>query len=330
MNNEYINKARIIRIVMITAICLLFIATVTLSVSLSFAVRKANEEASQNDALAAMAQATPKDFVYPESSDVVTISDAYLGEISIPAHANVPKAGYDYSKMVYENGRYKYVQDDFVTSYTGIDVSRHNGTIDWAAVAADGIDFAMIRCAYRGYSEGEIKDDSKFTENIEGALAAGIPVGVYFYTQAITPEEAIEEAKYTLELIKNYEITYPVAFDVEITSAEGDGEPPRQNGVSGILLTEITKAFCEEVRAAGYVPMIFTNLRMAYLKLDMRQLAEYDFWISEWRDEKHDPTFYYDYQIWQYASDGEVAGIEGNTDLNICFAHYEKLRADKP
>jgi GH25 family lysozyme M1 (1,4-beta-N-acetylmuramidase) len=325
MKAEYNNKSAVVKIILIILTSVLTISTITLAVSLSFAMKKANDAENQNAALAAMAEATPKDFIYPENSEVVTLDDAYLGEISIPALENVPKAGYDYSKMVYEDGRYRYIQDEFVTSYTGIDISRHNGDIDWEAVAADGIDFAMIRCAYRGYSEGEIKDDSRFIENIEGAIAAGIPVGVYFFTQAVSVEEAIEEARYTLDLIKPYEITYPVAFDVEITSAGGEDSAPRQNSVPGKDLTEITKAFCEEIKAAGYTPMVFTNLRMAYLKLDLRELAGYDFWISEWRDEEHDPSFYYDYQIWQYASDGEVAGIDGDTDMNICFAHYEKL-----
>jgi GH25 family lysozyme M1 (1,4-beta-N-acetylmuramidase) len=325
MNGEQSNKAKLVRIIIITALAALVIAVVTLSVSLSFALTEAREVTDQNVALAAMAEATPKSFTYPDSTDVVTLADAYLGEISIPAHLNVPKAAYDYSHLEYADGRYKYVQDEFVTSYTGIDVSSFNGVIDWEAVAADGIDFAMIRCAYRGYSEGVIKDDSRFAENIEGALAAGIPVGVYFFTQAVSESEAVEEADYVLEKIKPYEITYPVVIDVEIMEAGSDGDIPRQNNVSGKILTDATAAFCDRISEAGYTPMIYANLRMAYLKLDLRKLAGYDFWISEWRDEEHDPSFFYDYQIWQYASDGKVAGIDGDVDMNICFAHYEKL-----
>jgi GH25 family lysozyme M1 (1,4-beta-N-acetylmuramidase) len=325
MNSENNKKAKIVRIVAVTFLSALIIAVVTLSVSLSFALSEAREEAGKNAALAAMAQATPQSFTYPDSTEVVTLRDSYLGEISIPAHLNVPKAAYDYSHLVYEDGRYKYVQDEFVTSYTGIDISRHNGEIDWEAVAADGIDFAMIRCGYRGYSEGEIKDDDRFEENIKGATAAGIEVGVFFFSQAVSVSEAVEEADYVLEKIAPYEITYPVVIDIEITEADGDGDEPRQNAVSGKVLTDAAAAFGETVSAAGYTPMIYTNLRMAYLKLDLRRLTGYDLWISEWRDEEHDPSFYYDYQIWQYASDGEVDGIDGDVDLNICFAHYEEL-----
>jgi GH25 family lysozyme M1 (1,4-beta-N-acetylmuramidase) len=325
MNSENLNKAKITKIIIITALCALVIAVVTLSMSLSYATAEVLEEEGKNAALAAMAQATPKSYTYPDSTEVVTLADSYLGEISIPALLNVPKAAYDYSHMVYEDGRYKYVQDEFVTSYTGIDISKHNGDIDWEAVAADGIDFAMIRVGYRGYSEGVIQDDDKFVENIEGAIAAGIPVGVYFFTQAVSVSEAVEEADWVLEKIAPYEITYPVVFDVEIMEAGDDGDKPRQNSLSGKVLTDAAAAFCNTVSEAGYTPMIYANLRMAYLKLDLRKLAGFDFWISEWKDEEHDPSFFYDYQIWQYASDGEVSGIDGDVDMNICFAHYEKL-----
>jgi GH25 family lysozyme M1 (1,4-beta-N-acetylmuramidase) len=326
------NKKTAVRAIIGIIIGSLLIATVALSFALVNAREKAEEEQGKNAALAAMAQATPKDFTYPDNTDVVTIKDAYLGEISIAALPGVPKAAYDYSNLIYENGRYVYKQDGFVTSATGIDVSRHNGDIDWAAVAADGIDFAIIRIGYRGYSEGVLQEDDKFVQNIEGAIGAGIPVGVYFYTQAVTVNEAREEAAYVVEKLRPYEITYPVVFDIEITEAGSDGDVPRQNAVSGTVLTDAANAFCEHIRDAGYTPMIYANLRMAYLKLDMRRLAGWDFWISEWRDEEHDPSFYYDYQMWQYASDGKVAGIDGNVDMNICFAHYENLieEADKP
>jgi GH25 family lysozyme M1 (1,4-beta-N-acetylmuramidase) len=332
MLGEYNIKKTAVRAAIGILIGALVISTAVLAAALIAAKRETEEEQGKNAALAAIAQATPKDFTYPESTDVVTLRDAYLGEISIPAHPNVPKAAYDYSDLVFKDGRYAYVKDGVVTSYTGIDVSRHNGDIDWEAVAADGIDFAMLRIAYRGYSEGVIQEDDKFTQNIEGALAAGIPVGVYFYTQAVNVTEAREEAAYVVEKIQPYEITYPVVFDTEITEAGGDGDPPRQNAVSGTVLTDAADAFCQHIRDAGYTPMIYTNLRMAYLKLDIRRLAGWDFWISEWRDEEHDPSFYYDYQMWQYASDGKVAGIDGDVDMNICFAHYEDLikEADKP
>jgi GH25 family lysozyme M1 (1,4-beta-N-acetylmuramidase) len=325
MNGEFNNKTKIVRIIIITALAALVVAVAVLSVSLSYATAEVREETGKNAALAAMAQATPKSYTYPDSTEVVTLADSYLGEISIPALLNVPKAAYDYSHLVYEDGRYKYVQDEFVTSYTGIDVSSHNGDIDWEAVAADGIDFAMIRVGFRGYSEGVIQDDSRFIDNIEGAIAAGIPVGVYFFTQAVSVSEAVEEADWVLEKIEPYEITYPVVLDVEIMEAGDENDAPRQNALSGVMLTDAAAAFCDRVAEAGYTPMIYSNLRMAYLKLDLRKLAGYDFWISEWKDEEHDPSFFYDYQIWQYASDGEVAGIDGDVDLNICFAHYEKL-----
>ncbi|MDR0974929.1 MAG: glycoside hydrolase family 25 protein, partial [Ruminococcus sp.] len=280
---------------------------------------KLEEIKSENLSLAAYASAVPV-YTYPLDTDVVTIKDSYLGEISIPALKDVARASYDYENLYYEDGRYNYTIDGFTSSSTGIDVSYYAENIDWEAVKADGIDFAMIRVGYRGYLDGEINLDKRFHEYMEGAIEAGLDVGVYFYSQAINVKEAVEEAEFVIEQIKPYQLTYPVALDIEITSAEN----VRQNIVSGAVLNDVCEAFCSRIFEEGYRPMVYANKRMAYLKLDMRRICQYDFWYAEHfdADEPNSPTFDYDFRIWQYTDKGEVDGINTPVDLNICFYNY--------
>ena len=198
----------------------------------------------------------------------------------------------------------------------GIDVSSHQGKIDWKAVAADGIDYAMIRCGYRGYgAKGSLNEDEYFRENIEGALAAGLDVGVYFFSQALTVEEALNEAALTLQLIRDYPITYPVVFDWErMTNAGSRTANPDWDAVM-----DCAEAFCGAVSAAGYTPMLYFNKNMSYLFLDMERVQAYDNWLA-WYHEELD--FLYDFQMWQYGDSGKVAGIQGNVDMNVCFKSF--------
>jgi GH25 family lysozyme M1 (1,4-beta-N-acetylmuramidase) len=292
---------------------LIILALIAVIIILEIKLSDRNDE---NKSLAAYAAAVP-DYRYPESTDVVTLDDAYLGEISIPALPSVPRASYDMDKLTYKDKRFEYKLEDTVTSFTGVDVSYFNGDIDWEAVKADGIDFAMIRVGYRGYSEGVIKEDPEFEDNINGAIEAGLDVGVYFYTQAINEAEALEEAEYVIEKLKPYELTYPVALDVEITSAED----VRANNNSGAMLNTVCEIFCDRIKEEGYRPMVYANKRMAYLKLDMRRICKYDFWYAEYTDGKN-PDFAYDYKIWQYGSADDIDGIDGEVGLNIGFVKY--------
>ena len=150
---------------------------------------------------------------------------------------------------VLENGEYQYLLDGQVVSHKGIDVSSHQGEIDWQAVADSGIRFAIIRAAFRGYGqEGRLVEDSRFTENISGALAAGLDVGVYCFSQAVTVEEAQEELALTLDLIAPYEITYPVVYDWERMPADRDA---RTHEVTGETLTTMAAAFCRGAEEAA-------------------------------------------------------------------------------
>ena len=197
----------------------------------------------------------------------------------------------------------------------GIDVSVYQGEIDWPAVAASGIDFAMIRAGYRGYSQGTLQLDERFQANMEGALAAGLDVGVYFFSQATTVAEAEEEADFVLEAIRSYPIRYPVVFDWEfITSGEA-----RTDGMDGHGITQCAAAFCELVSVAGYTPMVYFNQDMGYLVYELQELDSSPFWLAEYDSS---PDFYYDFEMWQYTHTGTVPGIQGNVDLNLAFQDF--------
>ena len=209
-------------------------------------------------------------------------------------------------------------------SFRGVDVSSHQKDIDWSRVAMSGMDFAMIRAGYRGYTVGSLNKDAYFDQNIQGALANGLRVGVYFYSQAVTPAEAEEEARFLLSLIGGYPITYPVVFDWEVPAAED----ARTRYVDGATATACARAFCQVVQAAGYIPMTYGSPRKIYnggLLLD--QLQDYPaFWLAHYTPGSNPTTFRYRYDMWQYSSTGYVDGIPGNVDLNICLTDWSALQ----
>ena len=209
-----------------------------------------------------------------------------------------------------EKGRVTYERDG-KRARTGVDVSAYQQEIDWAAVAEDGIDFAILRLGYRGYTEGGLFMDQTFARNLQGAAAAGLDVGVYFFSQAITPEEARQEADYVLSAVEGHELACPVAFDWEPISAGNDA---RTDGLDNDTLTRCAAAFCERVRDAGLQPAVYFNQSLGYLRYDLRELTEYNLWLAEY-DTK--PDFYYHFDLWQYTHTGQVAGIEGNVDLDL-------------
>ena len=196
-------------------------------------------------------------------------------------------------------------------SWLGIDVSHHQSYIDWRKVAASGVKFAMIRVGYRGIETAELYMDDRAIENLQGALAAGLKVGVYFFSQAITPEEAVEEAEYVLDIIKNYHITMPVVFDWEWVR-----DDVRTAQVGQDLLTQITAAFCARVERAGYTPVFYFNLSQGRDMLHLEALGEYDFWLAMYRDQMDYP---YKLKMWQYTCEGTVPGIKGAVDINLYF-----------
>lgn len=242
-----------------------------------------------------------------------------LGEkLLIPVRTDVDRNTYLPEGFVKdENGQYTYAEDGKVVSIKGVDVSKYQEKIDWQAVAADGVEFAMIRLGFRGMgTNGTCELDPYFKQNMEGAKAAGIDVGVYFFTQATTVAEAKEEAKFVIDSLKGYDVTWPVVFDTEkITSYE----KARANVLPKEVRTACAKAFLEEIKAAGYTPMLYAGTNWTIMKLDMSQLDDYEFWYAYYGDDIYYP---YDFQMWQYSASGTVAGIKGKADMNISFVDY--------
>ena len=252
----------------------------------------------------------------------ILMHDATLGEVFVPVYSDVPVSDIDTDKIVTRNGYSFYMDGEEVRSTTGIDISEHQGEIDWGQVKGAGIDFAIIRAGYRTYG-GVVTMDESFTDNLKKAHAAGIETGVYFFSQATTTDEAIEEADAVLDAISGYDITYPVVYDWELIF----DDHARTDGVSVEALADCCVAFCERVKSAGYTPMIYQNKSTAMHKLDLPRLKDYGFWLAEYGDK---PTYYYKYDIWQYSSDGTVPGINGRVDLNICFRDYSQKNASAP
>ncbi len=223
----------------------------------------------------------------------------------------IPYSAWDFTTLA--NGRVSYESEEY-TAVTGVDVSFWQGDIDWQAVAADGIDFAFIRLGNRWSTDGHLEIDSCFAANIQGAQAAGLDVGVYFFSQALTEEEAVEEAEFVLEALEGYNLELPVVFDWEPIS----GEESRTGNMDYSVLDDLAIAFCDRVAADGYEPMIYFNQYFGYLYYDLSRLTDYGFWYAGYFS-SNTPNFYYAFDIWQYTSSGSVSGIAGNADLNLMF-----------
>ncbi len=252
---------------------------------------------------------------YRTTGEKILLRDAAYGEIWLPVLADVPACTYKPEQTVTRNGLTYYLEQDKIMSSLGVDVSAHQKDIDWKQVKAAGVDFAIIRCGFRGYGSGELVVDTYFDKNMQGALDAGLDVGVYFYSQAISVEEAVEEAEMAIALVGDSPLTYPIVYDWEIVTTDS----ARTDDISVQTLTDCTKAFCDTIQKAGFTPMVYQNKRTTLLKLDLPALTGYDFWLAEYNDRA---TYYYDYRMWQYCSDGKIPGIKGNVDLNICYRPY--------
>ena len=218
-------------------------------------------------------------------------------------------------EQVIQGVKYHFASDGVLTvgsGTMGIDVSRWNGTIDWNAVKNSGVSYVIIRCGYRGSSQGTLIVDPMFQNNIKGATDVGLKVGVYFFTQAIDQVEAVEEASMVLELIRNYRISYPVFLDVEPSGGRADA-------ISAETRTEVCKAFCQTIQNGGYTAGIYANKTWLTEKIDTSQLGAYKIWLAQYISA---PTYTGRYDLWQYKSTGKVSGITGDVDLNLSYLGY--------
>lgn len=240
---------------------------------------------------------------------MVQVSSGYGTQIWVKKYDDVPASTWD-SSLFRSGGKFmRYTGSDYAV-LRGVDVSEHQESIDWAAVAAEGVDFAMIRAGYRGYSKGGLYEDEFFRENIEGAAAQGIKVGIYFFSQAVSVKEAEEEADYVLKLLDGFSPDMPIMYDWESI----DGDEARTDDMTGSDLTDCAVAFCERIKQSGLEAGVYAYRYLAYFYYDLSRLNDYTLWIGAVGTR---PDFYYKHDIWQYTDSGEIAGIEGPVDLNL-------------
>ena len=225
------------------------------------------------------------------------------------------KNTYDFANLVSKNDLLHYYSDGKQISYLGVDLSKYQSKVDFAAIQDEGIDFCMLRVGSRGYETGVIQEDEKFQEFIIGAEAVGMPVGLYFFSQAVTEAEAIEEANFVISKIGEHKITYPIAYDMEFIANDNS----RIETLTKAEKTDIALAFLTRIEEAGYTGMVYGNKEWLLKRVELHRFEDYDVWLTQ---EDNIPDYPYVYSMWQYTKQGEVYGIDGYVDLNISFIDY--------
>lgn len=229
----------------------------------------------------------------------------------------LPKHEYDFTKLVCQSDIMKYYVDGKQVSYVGTDISKYQDYVDFVKLRKAGVDYCMLRVGARGYGSGQLVLDDYFSENIKRATDAGLEVGVYFFSQAITIEEAVEEANMVLEQIKDYKVSYPIAFNMEhITN-----DTARIDNLTKAEKTDITKAFLDTIQNAGYKPMIYADKEWLIKEIDMSKLTAYDVWLSQPGDL---PDYPYQFTMWKYNEEASLDGIAGYANLDISFIDYSE------
>lgn len=229
------------------------------------------------------------------------------------------KNTYDFTRMEEKAGLKRYMENGRKISYVGVDLSKQNGDVNFASMKAAGVDYVMIRLGGRGYSTGQITLDENFKKNMDGAVEAGLDIGVYFYSQAISQEEVVQEVEFIVQNLAPYkaQVKYPVAMDMEFVA----NDEARIDGLGREDKTELTSSFLEGLKGAGYVPMIYGDKEWLIKEIDLTRLQGYDVWLAQ---EEDLPDYPYQYTMWQYATDGVVNGVTGDANLNICFVGYSQ------
>ena len=238
---------------------------------------------------------------------VDVFGEHYLTEI-LP---DVEKHDYINECFTHSGDKLSYEGDDRYKYRLGVDVSHHQGSIDWEKVRAQGYEFAFLRIGYRGYgSAGVLGADREFESNYKKAVNAGLDVGVYFFAQAVNEEEALEEADFVLKLLDGKELQLPVVYDPESIL----DDVARTDDVSGEQFTKNTRVFADRIRDAGYEPMIYNNMLWEAFEFDLSQLRDLEIWYADYELLPQTP---YHFSFWQYSNEGRVDGISGVCDLDI-------------
>ena len=291
------------KIMSIIALCCGALVLVMLILSIPYMNVEEDPQALREDGQVTV----PVEFIPEENQEEIMETEPKIP--TIPPEKN-PYGPYDF-----QYNRHNYLLLQNLPSSPGVDVSAWQGDIDWEQVAASGIEFAMIRLGYRGYEKGQLTEDKYAKQNLTGAKDAGLKVGAYFFSQALSIEEADEEIKFMLEILGEHYLAMPIVLDWEIPS-----EKARTYGkMDARTLTDIQLHFCKVMTEKGYTPMVYFNCYTAYLYYDLAAVSDIDFWAAEFTDS---PSFYYDYTILQYSCTGRVNGIEGDVDLNLAFVNY--------
>lgn len=274
-----------------------------------------SDESSEQNSTAETQAVEATDTTVKTTGEKIHINDSTLGEIWITELEGVPVNTLNNDNFTADANFKYYNENGKAASLEGIDISSYSGDVDWEKVKASGIDFAIIRVGGRGYGDaGEMYPDDKAIEYINGAKDVGIKVGAYFFSQAVTTAEAIEEADYVKEILGDIKLDFPVAYDWEIIK----NDEARTDSVSAAQATECARAFCDRIKEHGYTPMLYSPSRELYFKYDLSRLSDIDIWYCEYANV---PTFYYEFLMWQYSASGTVDGIDGAVDLNICFTN---------
>ena len=243
----------------------------------------------------------------------VTLPDGTEQWVMINAY--IPKHSYDFVGLVYQEPVMKYYDKGNAISHLGVNLNRNSGDVNFEKLKSAGVEFVMIRFGARGYQNGQISIDDKYATYVQEAREAGLEVGLTFYSQAVTQEEAVEEANTVLGSISANSISYPIVFDMELVS----NDTARIDTLSKMTLTNIADAFCKTIKDAGYSPMIYGNKYWLLRKIDLTKLSSYDIWLSQ---EEDVPDYPYKFSMWEYTREGQIDGISGDASLSISFIDY--------
>lgn len=230
---------------------------------------------------------------------------------------NLPKAEYDLTNLYSQSGKMKYFEDNKCVSTFGVDISKDEDYVDFVKLKKAGAEFVMLRVGQRGYQTGTISLDDYFTDNLKRATDAGLNVGLYFLSSAISTDEAKEEAKFVIDSVGDKKISYPIVFRMQT----GNGDATRMDSLSKNDRSMIARAFLNDIKASGYIPMIYADKEWFIKKVDLSKLiSDFDIWYTEVDEDL--PSFPYKYSMWQYESEGYIDGIAGPVMFDVCFLDY--------
>ena len=230
-------------------------------------------------------------------------------ETTEPTIATIPPDPNIYGPHDFQYGRHNYLHLQNGESYAGVDVSAYQGDIEWSKVKASGIDFAMIRLGYRGYESGKLVEDVNAEANLTGAREAGLKIGAYFFSQALTVQEVDQEIEFMLEILGERYLDMPIVLDWEIPAASA-----RTANMDARTLTDLQRHFCKIMKDKGYQPMIYFNWHQSENLYYLSELEDYPFWLALYQDRM---TYPWQIEMWQYTATGSVPGIQGDVDLNV-------------